>query len=60
MVIMCGITGTTIIYGLMFQCETYIYDSDAPNAYAYLSAPNNTYLAVNNAYAKWYPGKYKG
>ena len=35
-----------------------IYSSDAMDAYAHSPAPNDTFLAVDDAYAEWYKDKY--
>ena len=56
---MCGVTGTATIYGLMCRYGLTIYGGNATDAYAHSPAPSHTDLAINDAYAKWYFGKYK-
>ena len=39
--------------------DLFIYGGDATDAYALSSAPNDTFLSIDDAYANWYEAKFK-
>ena len=44
--------------GIAAHASLTIYGGDATDAYAHSPAPNDTFLAVDDAYAEWYKDKY--
>ena len=48
-----------LFMGLCADMGLTIYGGDATDAYAHSPAPNDTYLAINDAYTEWYLNKYK-
>ena len=43
-----------LFLGICAQSGLTIYGGDATDAYAHSPAPNDTYLALNDAYSEWY------
>ena len=43
-----------IFLGIAADLGLTVYGGDATNAYAHSPAPNDTYLAIDDAYAEWY------
>ena len=48
-----------LFMNLYVNMDLTIYSANATDACAPLPAPNNTYLAIDYAYAEWYFDKYK-
>ena len=58
MVFVCWTPNTTSILGICTDTGLKIYGGDATDAYAHSPAPNDTYLAIDDAYFEWYKDKF--
>ena len=47
-----------IFLGIAADLNLTIYGGDATDAYAHSPAPNDTYLAIDDAYSEWYKDKF--
>ena len=46
------------LMGISAEQVLTLFGGDATDAYAHSTAPNETYLTIDNAYADWYKSKF--